>query len=328
MPCTTKEKDGEKVHAVGVICGVENGTDRLVTYVSGDGSAAWDLSGLDVGSSGLALWNAESKRAKLLPAFSKPTYQLESSKPVVETLDIVRLFEFNNNDSTVLLGFLDVQGVQWTLKPERTVVEEITVNEIVQTPALDASKTLADTSDSGETAESSGTLGFTSGGFSDLGDDTEVTSVEDVEDGATVGKVDPEQEVVVTEPEEQEVPRTAELQSAETGATQELDPLGDEPQAPEPSSDDPVSSTGTAPKKSILRFFWITLGFLNSLWWRTVSWFRQWTSEKAVEEVQAEDGVQAVDEEEADEETPLIAEVCIPSTNSLVHCPYSIPFKD
>jgi hypothetical protein len=328
VPCTTKEKDGEEVHAVGVICGVEEGTDRLVTYVSGDGSAAWDLSGLDVGSSSLALWNAESKHAQLVPASSKPTYQLESSKPVVETLDIVRLFELSNNGSTVLLGFLDVQGVQWTLEPERTVVEEITVDEIVQTPALDASKTLADTSDSGETAESSGTLGFTSGGFSDLGDDTEVTSVEDVEDGATVGKVDPEQEVVVTEPEEQEVPRTAELQSAETGATQELDPVVDEPQAPEPSSDDSVSSTGTAPKKSILRFFWITLGFLNSLWWRTVSWFRQWTSEKVVEEVQAEDGVQAVDEEEADEETPLIAEVCIPSTNSLVHCPYSIPFKD
>lgn len=327
VPCNVEKKEGEEVHAVGFVCRVKSGTGRLATYVSGEGSAAWDLSGLDVGTSGFALWNAESKHAKLVSASSKPTYQLASSKPVVEIHDIVHLIELSNNGTTVLLGFLDTQGVQWTSRPERTVVEEITVDEIVQTPALDASKTLADTSDSGETAESSGTLGFTSGGFSDVGDDTEVTSVEDVEDGATVGKTDTEQEVVVTEAEEQDVSRSAEQQSVEASATEEVSPIVEEPQATETAADESTSSTETAPKKSMLRFFWITLGFLNSLWWRTVSWFRQWTSEKAVEEVQAEDGVHVL-EEEADEETPLTAEVCSPSSNSLVHYTHSILLKD
>lgn len=327
VPFTTEEKEsGDEVHAVGLVCRDESsGTNRLITYVAGETATArtvaWDLSAVDACTSGFALWNHESKHAKMVPASSKPTYRLvsEPSNPTVETLDIVHLFELSNDGTTVFLGILgDAQGapLQWMYQPEKTVVEDLTVDEMVQTPAIGESKPLAYTSDSGDTAESSGitsTLGFTSGG-SEADTDTSVTSVDDV-DGATLGKAKTrEEDVVVVEEQDQQVPGTAELRSVEAGAGERGAPLVDGEHA-ETTPEASTSSTESTPKKSILRFFWITLGFLNSLWWRTMSWFRQSTSGKPVQkDVQAGDQVPAVDKED-DEETPLVTEVRSSSTN-------------
>jgi hypothetical protein len=305
VPCTET-----KGHAVGVVCRTEGG-EELVAYVGAGAKAEWNLSSLDVGKNGIALWNDESKSVKLV-AGSTPSYQLaaDTPNPVVQTLDIVHLFELSHEGTTVRLGFLPQGAIHWTLEPERTVVEQVTVDEVIQTPVLEA-KALADTSDSG-TADSS--MGFTEGGFSDVGDETEVTSVEEVEDGATVGKGPVEEAEVVVQPE-QDVLRTAELQSAEAGAEEDQLSIVEEP-----STDNSTNDSAPTPEpgqKSILRFVWITLGFLNSLWWRTVSWFRQWTSETAIESP-VRDEVPSNDE--ADEETPLVTEVRVSSVNSLRLC--------
>ncbi|KAI5449320.1 hypothetical protein NCC49_004822 [Naganishia albida] len=297
VPC--KEKKGN-VHAAGLVCrGGER--QKFVAYVDA-GEAEWDLSGLNAGKEGIALWNDKSKRAQLVPGSSTPAYQLaaETSNPVVEILDIVHLFQLSHEGATVRFGFLNTaEALDWTLEPERTIVEQITVDEIVETPVRET-KALADTSDSGETAGSS--MGFTEGGFSDVGDETEVTSLEEVEDGATVGKGPVEEGVVVEE--EREVPSAAEVQEAEAGAGDTVSVV-EEPSAAENTTNDPAPA-GSAPK-SILRFVWITLGFLNSLWWRTVSWFRRWTSTRAVEGLPSGDGAPQVNDE-ASEETPLAAE--------------------
>lgn len=300
VPC--KEKKGD-VHAVGLVCrGGER--QKFVAYVDA-GEAEWDPSGLNAGKESIALWNDKSKRAQLVLGSSTPTYQLaaETSNPVVETLDIVHLFQLSHEGAVVRFGFLNTaEALDWTLEPERTIVEEITVDEIVETPVRET-KALADTSDSGETAGSS--MGFTEGGFSDVGDETEVTSLEEVEDGATVGKGPVEKGVVVEE--EREVPSAAEVQEAEAGEGDTVSVV-EEPSAAENTTNDPAPA-GSAPK-SILRFVWITLGFLNSLWWRTVSWFRRWTSTRAVEGPSSGDGALQVNDE-ASEGTPLAAEVSV-----------------
>lgn len=301
VPC--KETKG---HAVGVLCRAE-GRERFVAYIGDGAKAEWDLPALNNGKEGIALWNEEAKRAELV-ADSTPTYRLaaETPNPVVHTLDIIHLFELSHEGTTVRLGFLPQGAVQWTLEPEHTVVEQITVDEVIQTPVLEA-KALADTSDSG-TADSS--MGFTEGGFSDVGDETEVTSVEEVEDGATVGKGPVEEAEVVVEPE-QDVPRTAELQSAEAGAEEDQVSIVEEP-----STENTANESAPTPEpgqKSILRFVWITLGFLNSLWWRTVSWFRQWTSGKPAEDPTRDEAPLG---DEPDEETPLVTEVRVSLVNS------------
>lgn len=290
------------VHAVGLLS-VDQGSgkpDRLITYLAGNGSAEWELSNV-VQDDLVALWDAESKHAQTIT--SKPTVRLTcNSSSAVQTLQIVHLFEFAQDGSQTFIGVLDDprhSKSQWKFSPERTETEEYIVDEVVSSPAPDkGGKTLGEISDSGETVESSG---ITSDFTSDADMETLGTSVDEV-DEETIGKK------VNADVEGNEQAPVAGSHVSEPDANEEDAPSAD----PEPV--EPTNEPTSAPKKSILRFFWITLSLLNSLWWGTISWFRQWTSRRSTETIASTEEDQPDVE---DEQTPLIREVCGQSVSAI-----------
>lgn len=272
---------GKDVHAVGLLAsdGEVGKPNRLITYLAGGPEAEWDLSSVSQGESGMVLWSSESRHAQL----ASKTLRMTSNSPAVQTLQIVNLFDLSS-DGSILIGILDDTKSQWTFSPKRTETEEILVDEVISSPAQQG-KALGETSDSGETVESSGvpsSLDFTS----DADNETLGTSVDDV-DGETVGKG------TNADVEEPGPAPEAEVTDESTASARS------EPEQP------PINepSATPAPKRSILRFFWITISFLNSLWWGTVSWFRQWISRKPAGTIAAED------QPSPEEQAPIIREV-------------------
>ena len=272
---------GKDAHAAGILAvnGEVGKPNRLITYLAGGPEAEWDLSSVSRGESGMALWSSESRHAQL----ASKTLRMTSRSSAVQTLQIVNLFDLSS-DGSILVGILDDANTQWTFSPKRTETEEILVDEVVSSPAQQG-KALGETGDSGETVESSGipsSLDFTS----DADNETLGTSVDDV-DAETVGKG--------TNADVEE-PGPAPGAQATDESTASAHPEPERPPINEPTAT-------PAPKKSILRFFWITISFLNSLWLGTMSWFRQWMSRKPAGTITAED------QPSQEEQAPIIQEV-------------------
>lgn len=335
--------DGHAVALVGPAPAPGKLPKWMVAYVS-DGSGGqgemqeqaapgivrWDCSVFG-GDGKIAFWNAEERCAASLSAAGgeeqgKPVVSFPIGKaPFLKTLEIVHLFEMKGHaGSSVLFGtLLPLGGVGtmeeqednegWAYEPEKVEVEEYYVDEQVMAPSPTPTSTLkaVPESDAAPGSADSGVTGSTtSPGSSELGDETSVTSIEEVLDDSAggptlaakkqeLGKKEEERDgyvLLAAAPlgeEEGQAPMTGDLHAVERGDQDEETADGEEPSAatPGPNNTDttrehetttsdetastPSSSTTVTPRKSFFRFLWLTLGLFQSLYFRAMSWFKR-----------------------------------------------------
>ncbi|KAJ9094648.1 hypothetical protein QFC19_007861 [Naganishia cerealis] len=332
------DDEGEKAtsaeeHAVALL--YSGMPKRLIAYFSSGSrqvrTVQWDCSAVGTpGDERIAVWNPRDRRATMtVLEEGKRTVALsskEATTAILETMEVVRLFEMQHDGITILLGVLAPSSndgksyEEWMYVPEKVEREEFYVDEQVIPPPA-TPKAVPDTTDaeaqqgsemsdaapgSGDSAVTYATE-FTSPGSSEHDeeeeDETSNTSIEEVLEREDVpiqhGKPGtPEQGYVFVPPglKDEGAPGTGDLQGAESGihslapgstGVPSVTPTPVSTEASEATEERNTTFTGAAaaapvPRKSFLRFLWITLGFFQSLYFRALSWFRRrWTASSA-----------------------------------------------
>ncbi|KAJ9124385.1 hypothetical protein QFC22_001185 [Naganishia vaughanmartiniae] len=365
-----EEEEGES-HAVAVVYPANGSIEPrwMVAYVSaGSGERVrWDCSTLveeEEGSSKVALWNAE-ERCAVLPVDDEEqgggrvvVSLATGNAPLLKTLQIVRLVEMQQHAGpSVVFGILssldkgtfqEDQG--WSYEPEKIDEEEYYVDEQVIAPSAtptststpkpipdDARRASEPTRDAPPSADSGVTESTTSPSSSEQGDETSVTSIEEVLDddvprtsSCLKGQGEEERDgfvfVAPVTREEGEAPMTGDLHAAERGshaaegASSGSKPVRNDDDAtvdPTNEQERPAQPTAVvAPRKSFFRFLWITLGLFQSLYFRAISWFRScWGGPKGADvggAAGADELVSGEAEGNENEQTPLLNKVRFP----------------